>query len=336
MQNLKVDIIYHQSPSDFEMEFNLGSSCPMRTLSDRTTDKKSFIKALVRDVARSRVIICCGPLFGSEGLVSIVARAIGSGTAVCDNKTYGINSDEQIDIIKDSIPLVTPDGYFGGCIIESGPQTIILLTENKTFRKVIMKNLIHPYMAEISYVVPNSTVDSIPNSTNDTEYNPAVTETETYIAQKDDDYNNDDETQEQQSQLPADNDDDDNIKFVMDNDDIDQDDVDEETVEDDTYLNLYTAVNTDDVDEGTEDLYTTSESDELFIGKTEQDAQDKKHAKKESMRTMDIIIVALVSLLVLAILALAYLMFLRPLSMGVEVGEYLKEIFGLVSGNTMV
>ena len=155
VQNLKVDIIYHQSPSDFEMEFNLGSSCHMRLLSDRTTDKKGLIKALVRGVARSRVIICCGPLFGAEGLVSIVAKAIGAGTDLCNNKTYGINSDEEINIIKGSTPLVTPDGYFGGCIIESGPQTIILLTENKTFRKSIMKTLIHPYMAEISYVSPS-------------------------------------------------------------------------------------------------------------------------------------------------------------------------------------
>ena len=94
VQNLKVDIIYHLTPSDFEMEFNLCGSCRMRRLNDKTTDKKSFIKALARDVARSRVIIACGPLFGADGLISVVGTAIGNGTAVCDNKTYGINGDE--------------------------------------------------------------------------------------------------------------------------------------------------------------------------------------------------------------------------------------------------
>ena len=43
-QNLRVDIIYHMSPSDFEMEFNLSGCCRMRLLSDKTTDKKGFVK----------------------------------------------------------------------------------------------------------------------------------------------------------------------------------------------------------------------------------------------------------------------------------------------------
>lgn len=333
MQNLKVDIIYYQTPSDFEMEFDLGSSCPMRTLNDRVTDKKAFIKALVRDVARSRVIICCGPLFGNDGLVSIVARAIGSGTTVCDNKTYGINSDEQINIIKDSIPLVTPDGYFGGCIIESGPQTIILLTENKTFRKAIMKNLIHPYLVEISYIVPNAAADLTSDSKLETEYDSALSEDETYLVDKDDEYDADD-VQSQETQT-NDNDDRDEIKFVMDNEEDAQDDTDDEqeTVENDTYIGLYTDI---DIDNETEDVYTPAEEDQMFIGAVEHDETEKRQIKKNNQRTINVIIVAMVLMLILAVLALAYLMIIRPISMGVEVSAYLKEIFGLVSENTLV
>ena len=100
MQNLKVDVIYHLTPSDFEMEFNLCGCCRMRLLNDKTTDKKSFVKALARGVARSRVIIVCGPLFSDNGIINIVATAIGNGVETCDTKTYGIKSDEEIKIIK--------------------------------------------------------------------------------------------------------------------------------------------------------------------------------------------------------------------------------------------
>ena len=215
MQNLKVDIIYYQSPSDFEMEFNLGSSCHMRTLSDKTTDKKSFIKALVRGVARSRVIMCCGPLFAEDGLIKIVSKAIGTGTSRCDNKIYGINSDEPIDIISGSTPLVTPDGYFGGCIIESDPQTIILLTENRTFRKSIMKNLIHPYMSEISYVFPNATTESVADSPESEAYDTAVSENEIYLTEKDEEYDKD-VVEDESSKLSVDTESDEyNMDFVM-------------------------------------------------------------------------------------------------------------------------
>lgn len=152
LQNLKVDIIYHLSNSDFEMEFNMCGCCRMRLLSDKTADRKSLIGALSRAVSRSRIIIACGPLFSADGLIATVATAIGSKTVAVNNAAYGINGDETINIIAGSTPLVTPDGYFGGCIIESGPQTIILLTENRAFRKTIMQTLIHPYIEEMSVI----------------------------------------------------------------------------------------------------------------------------------------------------------------------------------------
>lgn len=150
LQNLKVDIIYHLTNSDFEMEFNLCGCCRMRLLSDKTADRKSLVSALSRAVSRSRIIIACGPLFSTEGLISTVATAIGSSTVAVDNAAYGINGNDTIQIIKGATPLVTADGYFGGCIIESGPQTIILLTENKALRKSLMQTLIHPYIEEMS------------------------------------------------------------------------------------------------------------------------------------------------------------------------------------------
>lgn len=157
IQNIKVDIVYFKTATDFEFEFNLGSCCHMRLLNDKANDKKSFVNSLARAVSRSQIIISCGPLFGEDGLIATAAAAINHGLQPIDNKTYGISSDDIIEVIEGAVPLVTPEGYFGGCIIESGSQSIIILTENRTLRKTIMKNLVHPYIEDISIMTSAET-----------------------------------------------------------------------------------------------------------------------------------------------------------------------------------
>ncbi len=149
LYNLRSDIIYFKTGSDFELEFNLCGCCRMRLLTDKPSNKKAFVHSLARAVSRSRVILIAGSLFGEENTIEIVAQALGSETEIVDNTAFNIASDDQIEIIKGSLPLVTADGTFGGCIIESGPQTMILLTDNKTIRKSIMASLIHPYISEL-------------------------------------------------------------------------------------------------------------------------------------------------------------------------------------------
>lgn len=148
-QNIKVDIIYYKSNTDFELEFNLCGCCRMRLLTDKSSDKKSLVHSLARAVSRSRVIIIAGSLFGEDGIISIVSSAIGKTMSEIDNKLYGISGGDKISVINGSTPLVTSEGYFGGCIIESGPQSMILLSDNKTVRKSIMNTLIHPYIEEL-------------------------------------------------------------------------------------------------------------------------------------------------------------------------------------------
>lgn len=148
-QNIKVDIIYYKSNTDFELEFNLCGCCRMRLLTDKSSDKKSLVHSLARAVSRSRVIIIAGSLFGEDGIISIVSSAIGKTLSEIDNKLYGISGGDKISVINGSTPLVTSEGYFGGCIIESGPQSMILLSDNKTVRKSIMNTLIHPYIEEL-------------------------------------------------------------------------------------------------------------------------------------------------------------------------------------------
>lgn len=155
IQNIKVDLIYYATPSDFEMEFNLGGICRMRLLTDKAEDRKAFLNSLSRAVGRSKVIITCGSLFGNEGLIATIGSAIGRNLVALDNKEYGISGDDEISIISGSVPLVTADGIFGGCIIECGPQTIIMLTESKSVKKALLRDLIHPYIQELSMLPEN-------------------------------------------------------------------------------------------------------------------------------------------------------------------------------------
>ena len=142
-QNIKVDIIYYNTATDFEMEFNLSGCCRMRLLTDKSPDRKTLVNHLVRAVSRSRIIMITGALFGEEGLLNTCSQAINRPLVKADIKQYGINSEQEIEVLKDSIPLVSTDGIFGGCIVEQGPQTLILLSENKDIRKNIMQTLIY-------------------------------------------------------------------------------------------------------------------------------------------------------------------------------------------------
>lgn len=150
MESTKVDIVYYVVPTDFEMEFNLSGCCRMRLLTSLTHDRKEYINGLSRAVSRSKIIIACGPLYGEEGLIYMSSRAIGKPLQLINNKDYGILDDHNVRVIDGSLPLVTNSGLFGGLIIESGPQTLIILSENKAIRKNILERLIHPYIQELS------------------------------------------------------------------------------------------------------------------------------------------------------------------------------------------
>lgn len=164
LQNIKVDLIYYLMPSDFEMEFNMCGCCRMRLLTDKVDDKQEYVNLLSRAANRSRIIIACGALFGNDGLLNITSKALGSELKEVDNAEYGISGGDTVKVIDGATPLVSPQGIFGGCIIESGSQTIILLTESKSVRKAIMQSLIHPYIEDIS-ITPE--ISDVPHGSHD-------------------------------------------------------------------------------------------------------------------------------------------------------------------------
>lgn len=149
--NIKVDVVYFSKSSDFEMEFNLCGCCRMRLLTEKgDSTKKTFVENLAVAANRSRIIIACGPVEGEGNIIETTATAIKAPITQVNNKDFGIASETPAEIITGALPLVSSSGVFGGCVIESGPQSIILISDDKAVRKNLMKNLIHPYIEELS------------------------------------------------------------------------------------------------------------------------------------------------------------------------------------------
>lgn len=150
LENIKLDIIYYDTQKDFEMEFNLCGCCRMRLLTAEAENLKSFVNCIKVAVARSRVVLLCGELYGEAGLLNIISKAVGRDFEEVENTLYGIAGDGKTHILKQSIPLVTSSGKLLGCVIEQGPQAIIMISNDKDGRKEIMQNLVHPYIKELS------------------------------------------------------------------------------------------------------------------------------------------------------------------------------------------
>ena len=332
-QNIKVDIIYYKTPTDFEMEFNLSGCCRMRLLTDKAPDRKVLVNQMVRAVSRSRIIIVSGTLFGEDSIIETCSKAIGKPLAEIDNKQFSIDSDENISVIKDSVPLVSKEGIFGGCIIEQGPQTLILLTENKSIRKGIMQNLIHPYIQEIvaselvekeepaKEPVEEITEESVEEIQED------ITDTAEELPQESEEATEEnEETEETAEETPEPVN-----QLILDDEDFQIAATSEEPQEDyepdENSNDLY--VETDKKGRGFKraDSYHIDYDSEGYIIEQYEEDLPKKSDKKLNI---SILVLSVVLLLVVAVLC--YCIFAVPQSEGVSAGAYLKETFNTLFG----
>ncbi len=150
MSNLKLDIIYYKTSSDFEMEFNLSGCCRMRIFKDKIESRKELVTALARDVARSKIIVIVTDLFGEDCAIPTISRAIGLPLVSTDKEAFGINTEDEVLMPNTAVPLVTKTGIYGGCILESGPQSIIIVSNVRALRHEIMKSYVHNYIFDVS------------------------------------------------------------------------------------------------------------------------------------------------------------------------------------------
>ncbi len=310
-QNIKSDIIYYNTPADFEMEFNLCGCCRMRLLNDKCNDKKSLLTSLSRAVSRSRVIIITAPLFDSENIIGTIASSIGNGTEIIDNNSYGINSQAEINIIKGSTPLVTDDGLFGGCIIECGPQTMIILTENKSVRKNIMKTLIHPYISDLF------ALETSPEQpTEETDQNEIATES---VLEED----SSEEVNETEELL---------IEEVVEQDTLKNDEIASEEENQNFILKSEPETEKPEYyEEEYQELYTetqikpeTVSDDDGYYYEEEYYIEESKSLPDSSFNTL-ILIISIIVLFALAVLC--FCIFYVPTKAPVEPSVYLKDVF---------
>ena len=341
IQNIKVDIVYYTTATDFEFEFNLGSCCHMRLLNDKAKDKKGYVNSLARAVSRSTIILCVGPLFGEDGLISVTAAAIGKGLKAVDNKAFGITDDGKIDIIDGALPLVTSEGYFGGCIIESGPQTIVVLTENRTIRKAIMKTLIHPYIEDMSLMqsagkASFTRTDLVAETAKQTE---EISDNEPLkeVAPS---------TEPDEEPLPDDTDpdeekaeDDDGSEFIEDDETETEEEPQKEPpanaenepgteIDEEDDMEFDFSIDPVDPEENANES-TASEVESDFL--VEDNLSDKKSSKG-----LNLSIIVIAAVLLLIVLALCYILIFLPMKDGVSTTEFIKRLFDSASSTVSV
>ncbi len=162
LTNIKTEIIYYNIPTDFEFEFNLCNCCQMRLLTEQVNDHSNLFKALQRSFARSRIIIIIGDINNENNIIKTVSNAIGKKCTLIDKELYNLDADSNYEIPQNAVPLITENGILGGCILESGPQSMIFLTQDKSVRKELMKSLVNQYITDLSRFPINDAVDPKP------------------------------------------------------------------------------------------------------------------------------------------------------------------------------
>lgn len=155
MINLKTEIIYFKCNNDFEFEFNLNTALQIRLFTECPTNGKALLGALSLAVSRSRAIIITSKF--DEELITKLAGAIGFNTETINPAEYGITKMSTDKLITCGVPLVTNDGIYAGIILESGPQSLIIITDERTTRKKLMSELVHGYLNDIAITTANTT-----------------------------------------------------------------------------------------------------------------------------------------------------------------------------------
>ncbi len=145
-KDVKIEVLYYKTATDISLEFGLHGNYPLRLLSSNCDDIDSLFRALKRAVSRSEIIITVGG-FDHE-LPRFIARAIKKECIEPDYKELGIIAETKYRIPQGSDPLSSKSKRFGGFLIESGPQTIISLVDDRKIRLDIVKEFLVDYITE--------------------------------------------------------------------------------------------------------------------------------------------------------------------------------------------
>lgn len=159
MADIRMEIIYYKIPSDYEMEFKftVGYKYKARTLTCRTHTPSEFVAALSNAASRNRIVMVVGKLDGEFELCDLISKSIQLDLVAPNKEQYNISDESEVLIPSGSMPLVA-NGKVAGCLLENEAQTIILLTDDKKSRSTAMKELVLPYVTDITEQQKNKAV----------------------------------------------------------------------------------------------------------------------------------------------------------------------------------
>lgn len=147
---IKIEFIYFCQNNDPRLEFGIHGDYPMRTLSSSCEDYKQYLLSLKKAVSRNNIIIVVGGFNENGEIAEITGRAVGRRIVKYDYKKLGFGNvlfaPEKLP--ENSLPIIDKNGVFSGALLESGPQSIILISESSPDKVYVMKELIAPYIFE--------------------------------------------------------------------------------------------------------------------------------------------------------------------------------------------
>ena len=348
VQNLKIDIIYHDTPSDFEFEFNLGGCCHSRVLNSHTHDPKEMLSSLAKAVSRSRVILVVGEIYGELGLINLVSKAVSIPLVSADTKEYGITSPDDAMILNGSLPLVSRDGVLSGCIVESGPQSIILLPETKSLRKDICDNLVFPYITALSRVpetdgiisnempseettvISEEIAEEVPVDIEDIieEAAEVAEETAEVTDEIEDALEEADEYQEESQSI------------ITETDDAEIEYSDENSIDSGEEISFYDVetvdepVSAEEENSGTvkinDDYVISDVATEKYDNYEEADEDDKEFKEPKPLSKLTVSILILCGIMLIIAGLLIYMLVYEPMTNSIPVYDYVKELFNVL------
>ena len=150
MASVKVEFIYYNENGDPRLEFGLNGNFTTRVLSSYCSEDKEYLYALKKAVSRNTIIIVVGGFRDDGHLMKVTALSIGRKIESYDfvGMGYGKVANAPDLLPEKCLPLVDKEGQFAGILLESGPQSIIMLSENNPNKSFIIKEYISPYVEE--------------------------------------------------------------------------------------------------------------------------------------------------------------------------------------------
>lgn len=146
--DVKIEILYYKTNSDISLEFGIRGNYPIRLLSAVCDSSESFLRNLKRALQRSEIIITVGGYNGGIYLPSLIAKAVATSCISPNYKSQNIISKKDYPIPEASVALAPNSRNFAGFILESGPQTIISLTDDKKVRIDTVNEIVSKYITE--------------------------------------------------------------------------------------------------------------------------------------------------------------------------------------------